>query len=549
MTQTFTENGAVSNATTGDARVNHFFKVVRNTPEPTLYQLLTDSWATDELDTVKLTYHLRDCRGGKGEKKQFYDSIKWFIDNGRLAEVEENLEHVPFYGSWKDLLQLLVLLKNTPDHERVRSRVLGMFVDRLAKDKVEMENSRPITLCAKWTPTENSHFDKQLRTTGFLSKRLGMNRGEFRKLLSGMREYSKVPERQMCLGEWDGIEYSLVPSRSMKQHRKAFEKHSPERFAEWLAAVKAGTEKINASQVFPHELVKHYLGNGQYDEVIEQQWRAIVEKARETFKDARALSIVDVSGSMAGTPMEVAIALGMLLAEIMPEPFRNQLITFSAQPAFFEMTGKTLKERVDQVRRMPWGMNTNIQSVFELISKRCKEFNVPEDEMPQRLYIFSDMQFDNASTTSTSAGGWGYNYQSTGGLTKSLTNHDEMVEKFRNRGFNPPGIVYWNLRGDTVDFPAGTGTGNVAMVSGFSQTLMDLFLVGEELVPMTILRRALDNPRYDRLRLSPTTAPTTPTTPTPGGEKTIVEEVVDDTGNAGTTPNPDQSEQKKGWFW
>ena len=46
----------------------------------------------------------------------------------------------------------------------------------------------------------------------------------------------------------------------------------------------------------------------------------------------RLVCMADVSGSMSGTPMHVAIALGILVSEVCHPAFRNKLLTFSSDP-------------------------------------------------------------------------------------------------------------------------------------------------------------------------------------------------------------------------
>lgn len=55
--------------------------------------------------------------------------------------------------------------------------------------------------------------------------------------------------------------------------------------------------------------------------------------------------------------MEVAIALGLILAELSPDPWHGRMITFSQKPQWFTVPNSTvlLRPRVTAVRGMPWG--------------------------------------------------------------------------------------------------------------------------------------------------------------------------------------------------
>lgn len=482
---TFTENGAISNSSTGNNLINFFFKTVRDTPESSLIKLLNEAWEESPLILLRLIFHLRDCRGGKAEKLQFYRCIRWLMTKSYESFLG-NIEHVPFYGTWKDLLQILTLLDET-QFKIVSPIVWKMFAEQLKTDQQRMDEKKPITLVGKWTPREKSKFDKSIGAFRSIRNELGLSCKDMRKLLVTLNKYLNTIEVKMCESNWDEIEYSKVPSRCMLLHRKAFTKHDSERFSQWLADVKTGKEKINARQIFPHELVGHYLDGHTMDSVIEEQWKALVATVKDNFKDRQmsiknCLSICDVSGSMYGQPLKVSIALGILLSEITPEPFNDQIITFSSNPRFHVVKGSSLYEKVCDVNKMHWNMTTDFQKVFDMILNRCKAFNVAPEDMPQRLYVFSDMQFNSACHHG------------------DLTNHALLVKKYIDSGFTPPQIVYWNLRGDTIDFPATVADSGVAMVSGFSPALMELFVDGDELSPVAIINKIVTSPRYKKIK-------------------------------------------------
>jgi len=145
--------------------------------------------------------------------------------------------------------------------------------------------------------------------------------------------------------------------------------------------------------------VRHFLGpkddrdNGDDDQVLELQWSSLVEKYRPLI-GRDAIAIADVSGSMAGTPLEVSIALGLLIATVSEQP----LITFSEHPEIHEIheiRADSPREQIKEIEGMDWGGNTNFEAVFELL------LTLPNP--PKRLFVFSDMQFDQAMGSATSA--------------------------------------------------------------------------------------------------------------------------------------------------
>jgi len=503
-----TENGAISHGTTGSGVLDLFFKTVRTCDESTVGALMTNAWNENPLLTLKAIFHLRDCRGGKGERARFYDCMRWLIANGHSSHVLKNLEHIPFYGTWKDLITLFM------DTE-LESAALDFFAKSLHEDITRLNTAIKsgnvnadghanitISLAGKWAPTEGGSADRKYKLARKLTVRLRArgikNIKDYRtKVLVPLRSHLNIVERDMCSGGWKDIDFSHVPSVAMKNYRKAFIKHEEIRFKKYLDDVKNGVTKINASQVFPHTLVHHYMSGGKYDETIELQWKEIVRAAKEKFGNTSAMSIVDVSGSMAGEPMEVAIALGLLLSEITCEQFRGSIITFTETPSLFRIdTEDSLQDKVKAIRSAPWGMSTDLSKVFNLLLDTAKILRVPAENMPKTLYIFSDMQFNTACPTNTK------------------TNFEHIEFKYRAAKYNRPNIVFWNLRGNTVDFPVEHHVPNTALVSGFSPSLMELFMSGDVVSPYAVMLKALSAPRYSKIMLDDGSEYTlTPTSP------------------------------------
>jgi len=484
----WTEKGAPSHSTTGSARVNFFFKAVRGLGdrEDVLKSMLVNCWEEDPLDTLKLIFQTRDCRGGKGEKAIFRSSLRWLATE-HPSVLAKNFQHIPFYGSWKDMLALM----NT----EFENAALEMWAKQLREDHAIVETAssqekRPgISLAVKWAPTEDHQDDKKTKSAGKLARLLCPGKThlkDYRKrFLVPLRAYLRVTEVYMTSNRWGEIEYSHVPSRCMNLNRKAFNKHDEERFTKFLEDVKAGKSSIKGKQMFPHELVKTYFDNAEVDEVLELQWKTIIDDVRKNVSMSDSLVLSDVSGSMSGTPMEVSVALGLLISEVTAPPFTNMVITFHENPTFHVVQGDTLKARVQHLRGAAWGGTTNFRAVFDLILSRAKQFKLPPAAMPKRIFVISDMQFDTADG--------GHNFK---------TNHSVIKKKFVEAGYPMPAIVYWNVRSDTKDFPVSQNEMGVALVSGFSPSILkDLIETGDFADPITVMRKALSNERYNLLTL------------------------------------------------
>jgi hypothetical protein len=492
--EAYTENGAISLGSTDDPRVDLFFKTTRDLGVLTgdvdadeiknkhMYDMIDASMSLYPLDTMKILMNWRDCRGGKGDYRGFivamtYISKKypqWFV---------QNYDVIPEYGSFLDLVKLWHYVGNH-DHDM---EIVAYLADRLVEDLQKMKDNQKVSLVAKWLPSEGSKWDKpkevdnSLCTGKILTKALSIlisqdkshkGRAYLRKeYISPLRKYIKLVESRMCAKEFDKIDYQAVPSVAMHKYRKAFFKNDKERFQQFLDSVAEGKAKINASQVYPHDLVRQYMTrNAVEDPVIEAQWKVIKETAQKSGAFDRSIVVCDVSGSMDGTPMEVAIALGLLGL------YEDKLITFSETPTLHHVPKGTLFEQVKNVMNMKWGCNTNFERVMDLVLGLSARN--PADAI-KRIFIFSDMQFDMAM-----------------GAENNVTHFNLVRERYEKAGVEMPQIVFWNLRGETKDFPVAFDQRGVVLMSGYSPALLTSLLEGNDITPLSIVLNVINSSRY-----------------------------------------------------
>lgn len=464
-----TENGMPTHSTSGSFVVDFFYEMggYRNGRSPLgkLVGLFYASFAENPNLTIKALFNLRDPRGGMGERRS--GRVLWnAFANSHPNIVRELLPHIPAYARWDDLFYLL----GTPVEDDV---VEFLYHAILSGDK----------LAAKWTPREGKrgpeHFKKGaiakvLRTKWELSP------AQYRELLS---KHTQVIETLMCGKNWGKIVFEHVPSQAMKKYRNAFKKHQQERFQEYLSAVEKGEKKINTSVLSPVDIAHEYFAKWERDSALEALWKNLPDTVPA---DISFLPICDVSGSMSGKPMEVSVSLGIYLAQRNKSIFKNGIITFSQEPRLIRFNGKSLFENMGIVKRIPWGMNTNLEAVFDLILDSAVRAKLSPEDLPTHLMIISDMQFDEAAKDSS-----GY------GRTKRFGDSAlEMIDKkFSRAGYNRPNIFFWNV--DTAGgIPAKVNDNGVALISGYSPNLLRQVLTGD-LNPIRQVEAILNSGRYD----------------------------------------------------
>lgn len=129
-----------------------------------------------------------------------------------------------------------------------------------------------------------------------------------------------------------------------------FEKHDKEIFKDILQKVKSGKANIprrGGGGVAPHQIIKSLdAKNENGAEVAELQWSRMVEDMSKKGKLTNCLAVTDVSASMGGFPMELSIALGLLVSELSEEPCKGKLITFSENPEIHLIEGEEISPRL-----------------------------------------------------------------------------------------------------------------------------------------------------------------------------------------------------------
>jgi hypothetical protein len=301
-------------------------------------------------------------------------------------------------------------------------------------------------------------------------------------VLVPLRKVLELPEVFIGANQWNLIPYNRVASVAMKFYKEKFLKHDKERFEKYLEDVKAGKTTIAAGALLPHKIIGS-LVDGDGGKVAELQWKRMVDDLLKKGKMRNCLAVCDVSGSMNGIPMEVSVALGLLVSELSDEPWKGKVITFSEEPQLHVIQGDDLQSKVDFVKSMKWGMNTDFQKVFDRILDVAVNGNLKEDQMIKRIFVFSDMEFDQASANS-----WETDYQA-------------ITRKYRKKGYGSavPQIVFWNLRDSTATPVPATQKG-VALVSGFSKNLLKLFLDNDgDISPVDVMEAAISGPEYQKL--------------------------------------------------
>jgi hypothetical protein len=297
-----------------------------------------------------------------------------------------------------------------------------------------------------------------------------MSEIEYRKRVREIRKKIKVVEEKMSSQKWSEIDYSRVPSQASRIYKNAFKKHDEDRYDKFIEKAEKGEVKINASTLYPYQIYKSAQDN--YSRTLEALWNQLPDYTQ----GKNALVVADTSGSMSGDPMSVSVSLALYFAERNKGQFKNYFISFSEQPKLHRIQGVNLLDKMNSIE-LGDVANTNLQAVFDLILNTALNNNTPKEEMPETIYIISDMEFDSA--------------------IDGETNFKVIESKYEQSGYKRPNIVFWNVSASGKNLPVQVGKGGVAMVSGLSPIIFKIAV--ENKTPEQIMLDTINSERYSKI--------------------------------------------------
>ena len=502
MNVSVTENGAVGYRTSGKELLDLNFAVasLRSLSDEEVARRFRKAFCEDKVLAMKWLFYARDARQGLGERRLFRVVLADLVhSNPEMVIPVINL--IPEYGRYDDLWCLL-------DNDKSAQVVYGIVDAQLRQDLKNMAANKPISLLAKWMPSINASSAKTKAYGKKLSNMLFVSERYYRKTLSKLRKYLDVVEVKMSEKNWSEIKYEAVPSRANLIYNSAFLRNDEERRREYLGRLEKGETKINASTLFPHDIVHKYTVGGWYssrlksrDATIEALWKALPDMVKGC---GNTIVVADGSGSMtcqvdrksSVTALEVANALAIYFAEHSSGQFKDKYITFSENPQFVDFSHcKSLHDKLQTAYSHNEVANTNIEKVFDLILTSAVNNHMSQEDLPANILIISDMEFDSCATCGENARRGYYSYSYTPRSVPSQRLFEVIAQRYAAYGYKMPRLVFWNVNSRTGTIPVKENELGVALVSGFSVNVAKMVMSGK-LDPFECLLETLNSERY-----------------------------------------------------
>ena len=360
-----------------------------------------------------------------------------------------------------------------------------------------MENGQPVSLLAKWLPSVNASSAKTCAAGRTVAKALGMTEKQYRHTLSALRKYTDIIENRLRERDYT-FDYAKQASRAMFKYRKAFIRNDGERYQAYLGAVERGEAILHADALYPYDIIRACGGNDRSPWKTFRDISGLTAEERRSLDAAwknlpvfgaigeNALAVVDGSGSMYMTgcsprPIDAALSLGIYFAEHNQGAFADHFITFSRKPQLVKIKGRDIAEKVQFCATYNEAANTNLEAVFDLILRTAVRNRISQNEMPARLYIISDMEFDSCVT---------------GGGNQTL--FAAMRNKYAAHGYRLPEIVFWNVASRHQNIPVSRSETGAALVSGASPAIFDM-VIGGEISPEIVMEQIIGSERYAKI--------------------------------------------------
>lgn len=481
--KTYTENGATANNTSGNALLDLFSTIgsLRKTDDTRIQRLFADAYKEDKLLATKCLFYARDIRGGLGERETFRKLLKYAATHHQEA-IRKNIALIPEYGRWDDLYALV--------GTSLEDQMWNFIKKQLEYDQVNKVAKLPISLCAKWLKRPDGHFNDARKLGILTARKLGMKENVYKHLLSSLRAYLKVTETMMSGRRWDKIDYEAVPSRASMIYRNAFLRHDEVRFRNFLDAVTNGEAKINASTLYPYDIIGKYIVTNSYgwgynihekkeDPILEAQWKALPNYAG----DANAIVVADTSGSMLGQPLNSALGLAIYFADHNKGAYHGLWMSFSSDAKVQRLKGETLAQKLDSIDDEYWDENTNLERAFDHILEIAVANKVPADEMVKSIIVISDMEIDMC-------------------VSESWLFYDAMKRRFEKAGYKIPNVVFWNVNSRHDIFHVDAKRRGVQLCSGQSASTFKHLMESIGMTPVEMMLKVLNSERYDAVKIA-----------------------------------------------
>lgn len=495
---TITENGAISNSSTGKAIIDQFGKAANYNGRPIddVFKDQATLWKENKELALRFPFYLRlvtrktkfadgfvteKVQMGQGVRDEAFKRLLW-IAKEDTEVFNRNLWLLPLVGSWKDLWMIMYydihFDVNVINREVVYNLILqGLsckeYADLIKKFMPRIKSSSKVK--TEWTKAMNK-FGREFIAYANISLK------ESYKLKASGKAHEF--QKKICGKMFDQLKWNEIPGRALNLlvNSKFLEKHQlVDNYLAWLD--KQPTVKFTG---YVHELGHAFNMSSRKSVVLnhtlDKQFQTLIGRASENEElKSNVWCALDTSGSMSWSyadakkqlsALDVCLSLGIFFSTLNKGAFHKNVIMFDSTSRVKQLEG-TFTEMLRQVPMDAMG-STNFQSVVdEIVRIRKANPQIPLEDYPTTLLVVSDMQFNPTF------------YREGLRINVDMkTNYQVMKEKlaevFPSEFVDSMKFIWWDVTSRKNDFPARMDDSGCYVVSGFDGSLLSLILHEEE---------------------------------------------------------------------
>lgn len=490
-----TENGALSNSTTGSILADQFSKSGshRDREIGLVFTEQGSLWGENPLMALRFPFYLRTitrkCKlyddietekvqKGQGNRDESFKRLLW-IAKYHPESFYKNLWLLPILGSWKDLWSLLVMDKfDALDKEKVFETIKNGINDEYQIDLIK--KFLPRLRKAKSAKTEWAAKTNALAHD--FCKYMGWTNKQYRLFKSSGKAH--IFQKDICANKYSDLNFNTIPGKALflltksNGKRDSFiKRHNLEKkYINWLK--KQPVAKFTG---YPYDLAKSLDSFWNIENLpllqkmtIDKQFDGLIEKAKQDNGGIRGnvWCALDTSGSMDSrikntdiTAYMVCVSLGIYFSTLNEGEFKDNVIMFDSESSIMQLSG-TFTEKFFKIKNAStaWGSTNFLSVIDEIVRVRKSNPNVPLSDYPATLLVVSDMQFNPASSTAT-------NFEEAKNRLRKVF-PESFVDNFR--------VIWWDCIGRvTTNHPSTIDDSGTYVFSGFDGSIITLLLGGD----------------------------------------------------------------------
>lgn len=490
----YTDNGAISYASTGSVLVDQFAKsgAARLRDLNTVFNEQAALWNESPLNATIFPFYLRmitrktnlflnktteKVQKGQGCRDEAFKRLLW-IAYCHPDVFYTNIWLLPIVGSWKDLW---VLLDMDYTNGYLKKDIFFQLIaegikDEYHKDLVKKYLPR-IRSTKKCTTNWANHTNRLAKE---FIKYVGWTTKDYRHFKSNGKAHEF--QQYICKGLYDKLNFNKIPGKALfnliKGESNFITKHNlTDRFMKWLDTqdtVKFTGYVYELGKVCP--TTNHYVKPLSLIQkrTIDKQFDGLIELAKKDNKGitGNVWCLLDTSGSMncqvRGTNVTcstIANSLAVYFSTLNEGAFHKCVLGFDDVSNFYQLKG-TFTEMMSKLPRVGCGGTNFIGAIDEIIRVRKNNPNIPLEDYPKTLLAISDMQFNC--------------YRGNVEGTNYEVMKNKLYEAFPKEFVDDMKFIWWHVTANYNDFPSTIDEPGCYFFSGFDGAIISLLLGVEE---------------------------------------------------------------------